>query len=151
MGAYEHGTISRYTAKKCRCDLCKAANRKYMQDYKAKRKAQLPSVPNELRACDACGTLYVAKATSRQRFCRPRCANLRLATCKKCKVRYEHVGVHHSVDPWLCSKCLDGIVQRGLSCPICQIPWWSPGSNKCCSNKCFDLFNAKRALMWSKP
>jgi len=37
---HEHGTINMYITDKCRCDLCKAANKAYMQSYRAKEKAR---------------------------------------------------------------------------------------------------------------
>ena len=43
---HEHGTINMYITDKCRCDLCKAANKAYMQSYRAKEKARW-TVTNE--------------------------------------------------------------------------------------------------------
>ena len=42
---HEHGTINGYITDKCRCDLCKAANKAYMQAWRAKEKARWTVAP----------------------------------------------------------------------------------------------------------
>lgn len=144
--AYEHGTISRYTAKRCRCDLCRKANREYMRAWTAKNRKP---VPDELRTCKNCGTFYIVAKTSRQVYCDSSCSDgkrLRLE-CDRCGDRYTPRNVHYSVDPQLCFSCLEAITTAGHQCPICEIPWWAPRHQHCCSEECHALLKAKHELV----
>lgn len=38
-GRARHGTLSMYTGRGCRCELCTRANRDYQRDYRARRSA----------------------------------------------------------------------------------------------------------------
>ena len=147
MTRMRHGTTSMYTAGKCRCEPCRSAMRDYQRAYTAKRKASLPRPANQLRACEGCGEPYVVLATSRNKFCTTDCANVRRSTCKKCRGKYVHDGIHYSVDPSLCPECLTEVVNEGCLCPICEIPWWAPTNDHCCSAQCRDLLAAKSALI----
>jgi len=147
--AYEHGTTSRYTAKRCRCEACKTAWRSYMRDYYAKNRKP---APDQLRACDNCNQFYVAKLTSRQKFCNPSCnpktsATSRILTCTKCGNGYSQRQTHHSVTAPVCDTCLADLVATGTVCPICELPWWAPKTNHCCGVECQELFDAKQQMV----
>jgi predicted nucleic acid-binding Zn ribbon protein len=146
--AYEHGTVSRYTTKRCRCDLCRKANRDYMRAWHAKNHK---AAPNQLRTCERCGTFYITKSKMRQRFCNPACATSATAdrsrTCTKCQTTYTARDVHYSVDPSLCPSCLEQITSAGHECPICEIPWWAPRNQHCCSDECQMFLEAKQQLV----
>lgn len=71
----QHGIFSTYNNKKCRCDLCKAANARYQKDYRA-RNAKL-NVPmqvhgtvngyeNFLCRCPACKRAHNLAAQRRK-------------------------------------------------------------------------------------
>jgi hypothetical protein len=145
--AYQHGTISRYTAKRCRCDLCRKANREYTRAYYAKN----IKAADQLRTCETCGTFYITKLKMRQRFCNSACAiaetSDRSRTCAKCQSTYTARDVHYSVDPSLCPSCLKHTTSDGHQCPICEIPWWAPQNQHCCSHECQTLLDAKQHLV----
>jgi hypothetical protein len=147
--AYEHGTISRYTAKGCRCDACKTANRSYQRAYQAKRKAARPPTPDQLRTCENCNQFYIAKLNSKQRFCNNNCAKQtsRILTCTKCGDGYKQRQTHPSVTAPVCDTCLADLAATGTVCPICEIPWWAPGGDKCCGVECRVLLDAKQELV----
>ena len=144
---YEHGTISRYTAKRCRCDLCRKANREYMRAWIAKNRKPLP---DQLRTCETCSNFYITKLNSKQRFCNSACATSatsnRSRTCTRCHSTYTARDVHYSVDPPLCPICLTDTTKAGHQCPICEIPWWAPDNQHCCSDECQELLDAKQHL-----
>jgi predicted nucleic acid-binding Zn ribbon protein len=146
--AYEHGTVSRYTTKRCRCDLCRKANRDYMRAWHAKNHK---AAPDQLRTCERCGTFYITKSKMRQRFCNPACATSATAdrsrTCTKCQSTYTARDVHYSVDPSLCPSCLEQITSAGHECPICEIPWWAPRNQHCCSDECQMFLESKQQLV----
>jgi hypothetical protein len=145
---YTHGTVSTYVSKGCRCTDCRHAMSEYSKAWR-KRKGLCSS--DQLRTCETCGNFYITKLNSKQRFCNPECVTSatsdRSRTCTRCQSTYTARDVHYSVDPPLCPSCLANTIDSGHRCPICEIPWWAPRNQHCCSSECQTLLDDKQQLV----
>jgi len=152
---YEHGTISRYVAKGCRCDLCREA----MSEYNKKRpKRKAEPKPTISIVCDTCG--QTIQARPRQKRCRnnPTCRALYhrdkwrrqhahlwgMIKCATCGKLFDTGPVRTGRSPKLCSNCALPVKRRGRTpeekqCKLCNATFVANGAQHYCTPKCQEL------------
>ena len=109
----KHGHVA-YT-KGCRCDMCREAQRVYMREYAARRRAEGRPVqrPGDLRECDQCGSAFVARRDRPGRYCGVECAKIAQGWDEVPSPRFRpSLALRTSIyerDGWVCQLCGDPV------------------------------------------
>jgi hypothetical protein len=138
--AYEHGTLTSYTAGKCRCDECRGAMRDYQKDR------YVPASPRQAQ-CATCGDdfMVLGKAKYCSDECRPQLGGV---ACRRCSRYYRRTHRSQVADMGLCAKCRAEVGDQLEYCSLCFIPWWWPGDEMAnyCSEDCKNLDTTRQHI-----
>lgn len=145
---YAHGTISRYKAKKCRCDECRAAQKEYMDAW---RKAHGQKVGPFNLVCSTCASTFVAR-TSVVKYCSKAClpkpeSQPRRSTCRRCRILYPVAEDAGRIRTGLCARCQALVAKNQETCGLCGVRWWSGDGQAFCSDECRNLNDARQAII----
>lgn len=163
---YEHGTISRYTNKGCRCDLCRAAKSAYRESRRLlKRRLSV--------VCDTCGCTFEASNPKQKRCQAPNCqrkywrdktrrrssAAWGLVNCATCGDVFDTGPIKSGPPPKHCAPCkkhgkrwLDRqryqpATPKQKQCNLCGAKFVAQGTRVYCSDQCSAL---GKSIAWRK-
>jgi hypothetical protein len=145
---YAHGTVSRYQAKKCRCDDCRAAQKHYMDNW---RREHGQNVGPFRLSCLTCGAAFVA-GTRMAKYCsfgcRPKPTNTaKQSKCRRCRTSHPVAEDAGRIRTGLCARCQALVAGEIGSCGLCGIRWWQGDGITFCSEECRNLAAVRQAII----